>query len=115
MFSVILALAQITITGPPPPGPPPPQPKRYIFSGYDYPPEAVTNHWQGTVVVDLVVGADGSPKSCATIKSSGHPLLDDTTCGLLMSRGKFTPETDKNGRAIESHFRPPSVKWRLKR
>jgi TonB family protein len=114
MLPFVLALAQIVITGPPPPGPTPSQPEHHIFSSYDYPPEAVKNRWEGTVVVDVVVGADGAPKSCSIIKSSSHQLLDDTTCRLIMSRAKFVAEKDRAGNAVESHFRPPSVQWRLK-
>jgi protein TonB len=115
MVAFLFALAQIVITGPPPAGPPPSDPKHYIFSGYDYPAEAVKNHWEGTVAVDIVVGPDGGPKSCSIVSSSGHRLLDDTTCALIMSRAKFTPDKDKHGKAVESHFRPPSVTWRLQR
>ena len=113
MLPFILTLAQITITGPPPSQGSPPQQGGYIFSAYDYPPEAVRNRWEGSVIVDVLVGKDGSPKSCSIVKSSGHQLLDDTTCGLIMSRAKLVPETDEAGRAIESHFQPPSVTWQL--
>jgi TonB family protein len=114
MVAFLLALAQITITGPPPPGQPPSE-RNYIFSGYDYPSEAVKNHWEGTVIVDVLVGTDGAPKSCSIVSSSGHQLLDDTTCTLIMSRAKFIADKDKDGKAVESHFRPPSVTWRLQR
>lgn len=115
MIPLLLTLAQIVITGPPTGSLPPPDHRRYIFSAEDYPPEAVRNHWEGKVKVELFVGADGSPKSCSIIRSSGHKLLDDTTCGLIMSRAKFVADKDKAGNAVESHFRPPSVSWRLKR
>jgi protein TonB len=115
MLPFLFALIQIVITGPPPPGTPPSPSEHYVFSGYDYPPEAVRNHWEGTVRVDILVGVDGRPKSCSIIKSSGHKLLDDTTCSLIMTRAKFDLDRDKAGNAIESHFRPPSVKWRLKK
>jgi periplasmic protein TonB len=114
MLPLFLALAQIVITGPPPPGPPPSRAQHGIFSGYDYPSEAVRNRWEGTVVVDLLVSGDGSPKSCSILKSSGHQLLDDTTCNLIMTRAKFIAAKDKAGNAVESRYRPPSVEWRLK-
>jgi protein TonB len=113
MIPVVLAFAQIVITGPPPPAAPPAGPHHYVFSNYDYPIEAVKNHWEGTVVVDLVVAADGSPTSCSIVQSSGHQLLDETTCNLIMSRAKFAPGRDKAGNPIESHSRSPSVTWRL--
>lgn len=112
MLSLFLALAQIVITGPPATNPPP-QPADYIFSGQDYPTDAVRNHWEGTVLVDVLIGTDGSPKSCAIVKSSGHRLLDDTTCNLIMTRAKFAPPKDKSGNPTEEHFQPPKVTWRL--
>jgi TonB family protein len=115
MIPFVLSLAQIVITGPPTGWVAPPNYPRYIFSSEDYPAEAVKNHWEGTVVVDVLVSADGSPKSCSIIDSSGHKLLDDTTCDLIMSRAKFGAAKDKAGNVIESHFRPPSISWHLKK
>ena len=60
---------------------------------------------QGTVVADLLIGTDGTPKSCTIIKSSNHQVLDDTTCTLLVTRAKFAPTIDKKtGRPIEDHY-----------
>ena len=114
MLAILIALAHIVITGPPPPGLPPATEKG-ILSSYDYPAEAVRERSEGTVVVDVLVGVDGSPKSCSITKSSGHKSLDLTTCNVIMSRAKFTAKKDEAGKAIEGHFGPLTVEWRLKK
>ncbi len=115
MLPLMIALAQIVITGPAKPDwPPPPAHPKYIFSGYDYPAEAVRNRWEGTVVADLVIDQRGTPKSCSIVQSSGHKLLDDTTCALLIERAKFKPAKDKWGKPIEDKVRTPTVEWRLR-
>src|SRR3954447_15410959 len=112
----LLALAQIVITGPAKPDwPPPPAHPTYIFSAFDYPPDAVRNHWEGTVVAELVIDVTGNPKSCSIVRSSGHKILDETTCALLVERAKFAPARDKSGNPIEDKMRTPTVEWRLRR
>ena len=86
---------------------------RPIFTYDDYPAEAVRNRWQGTVGTELTVGPDGSPTACRITKSSGYKVLDDKTCELLMTRAKFMPPKDKDGKPKEDIFQVPPVTWAL--
>jgi protein TonB len=97
----------------PPAAPPPSARPRTIFSRDDYPLEAVRHGWEGDVIADLTVSPTGQVSSCKIIESSGHPVLDDATCQLLIKRARFTPATDINGSPTEGHFRTPPVHWRL--
>ncbi|QNM81916.1 energy transducer TonB [Sphingomonas sabuli] len=114
LIAFLAAMSQIIIIGPPPAGPPPPESDGHIFSGHDYPADAMKNRWEGTVVVDLLIGADGLPKKCSIVESSRHKLLDDTTCALIMRRAKFIPKTDSYGNPVPTHMQPPAVVWKLK-
>jgi TonB family protein len=95
-----------------------PPPKRegklyQLFSLDDYPPEARANGWQGTVVVEVNIGADGLPRACHVVRSSGHEVLDVKTCEIMITRARFTPARDANGRAVEDTFRTPPIEWLL--
>src|SRR5205809_4750429 len=87
----------------------PPEKLKPIFSYEDYPAEAVRNHWEGTVVADLTISVKGLPTACRIVKSSGHKVLDDKTCELLITRAKFLPPKDKSGRPTEDTVRTPPV------
>jgi protein TonB len=108
---IILQLAAMTGALPPPP-------KTVgqvyqLFSTDDYPPEAQAKGWEGAVVVDLIIRADGRPRSCHIVRSSGHQVLDVATCEIMIKRARFTPARDSNGRAVEDTFRTPPIKWLL--
>lgn len=91
---------------------PPPSHRKAIFSNDDYPLEAIRNHWEGTVIVDLTIDPQGSVSACQIAQSTGHKLLDDTTCDLITKRAKFKPATDSEGSPIEGRVRTP-LRWRL--
>jgi protein TonB len=84
-----------------------------IFSYTDYPPEAVFNHWEGTVVADLTISAKGKPTACRIVKSSGHEVLDSATCDLILKRARFKPAEDEHGAPRESTYRTPPINWKL--
>jgi hypothetical protein len=50
------------------------------------------------------VGVDGRVKACQIIVTSGSPILDGTTCGLLMQRAEFKPALDANGNPTEGVY-----------
>ena len=106
LLAFLLQAAQATQPMPPPHMKP-------VFTYDDYPAEAVRNRWQGTVVVDLTISRDGSPTACRIVQSSGHKVLDDATCDLIMRRAKFVPARDMNGNPIESHLQAPPVTWAI--
>jgi protein TonB len=63
----------------------------------DYPPQALLTNQQGTVGFKLTVGPDGIGTKCEIVSSSGYPLLDTTTCSVMMRRARFEPGVDENG------------------
>jgi protein TonB len=86
---------------------------RLLFSADDYPSEAVKNHWQGTVQLDLTIGTDGRVTGCSTVQSSGYQLLDDTTCKILEKRAVFKPARNSAGDPVVDHVLTPPIAWRL--
>lgn len=93
---------------------PPARPKA-IFSGDDYPAEARINHWEGTAIADLTIGPDGHVAACRIVHSTGHELLDDTTCDLITKRALFNQKTDSQGRPVAYRYRTPPINWSLPR
>ena len=78
----------------------------------DYPREAVRNGWEGLVRVDLTIGTKGRVTDCKVIKSSGHAVLDTTTCKIMMTRARFQPARDDAGNAVEDHYET-QINWQL--
>ena len=71
----------------------------------DYPPDALQKHQQGPVLVDLTPGSDGRFTACSIVVSSGSGSLDQATCKIYITRGKYTPDLDPNGHPILHHIR----------
>ena len=76
----------------------------------DYPAESLRKAQTGIVRFLLVVGPDGKPQKCTIARSSGIPVLDTTTCQLMMRRAKFKPAGDANGQPIASYYLS-RVRW----
>jgi protein TonB len=89
-----------------------PPPQTGMISVGDYPREALSKHWEGEVQYDLTVGTKGRPIACHVVQSSGHKVIDDATCNILISRARFKPALDAAGNPIESHW-PGHINWRL--
>ena len=121
---------QITYTAPPapprPPAPPPPPPPPQIvtkaqsargnlqnlFSGDDYPADALRNEDQGSVTVRLSIGTDGRVTGCNVSSSSGSRSLDNATCRILRSRARFSPAKLSNGQPTTDTY-TQRITWRL--
>ena len=82
-----------------------------IFHADDYPMEARRNLWTGAVIADLKINEHGTVDECTIVESSGHKLLDDTTCSILVKRARFKPARDKDGNAVVDTFRTPEIGW----
>jgi len=83
-----------------------------LFSSKDYPDEAIRTRQGGTVGVLVWIEATGRISTCQVIESSVVPVLDKTTCDILIKRGRFTPAKDSAGRSV----RAPSftrVRWAI--
>jgi len=84
-----------------------------LFSVDDYPKEALMHGWQGTVVADLTVSAEGRVSACDIVQSSDYKVLDNKTCEILFARAKFSPAKDANGRSTVDRVRTPPIAWRI--
>jgi TonB family protein len=95
---------------------PPPQPRpphvQGLISADDYPPRAMANGEEGTVVFDALIAPDGSVDKCTIAVSSGHSDLDDATCRIVKARARFVPARDGNGAAVYGIFRNV-INWSL--
>jgi protein TonB len=104
--------------GPPSPvGPPPvaarsPVLRSGSISNQDYPASAIRAGAQGAVTMRVAVKEDGQVDGCTILASSGNRALDGTTCGLAISRFRFTPAHDATGRPIRGE-RAWTVRWSL--
>lgn len=126
-----LAPAPIMTAPPPPmhveapPAPPPPPPPAIVtkaqsargnlqglFSGDDYPQDALRNEETGRVTVRLTIGVTGRVDNCSVISSSGSRSLDGATCRILTSRARFTPAKLSNGQATTDTY-TQTIVWQL--
>lgn len=100
----------------PPPAPPaPPAPPSDIAPSEDvsyrqrnpprYPPEAMRQQHQGTVVLLVLVGVDGSPKEVKVERSSGYRELDRAAMEAARN-WRFNPGKH-NGQPVEGYARIP--------
>jgi TonB family protein len=83
-----------------------------LFRPDDYPRGAAERGAQGTVGARLVVGRDGSVRSCSVTRSSGDAELDVATCTILQARARYQPARDRRGRAV-ADTADVSITWRL--
>ena len=61
---------------------------------------------EGTVIIAILVGADGKVKEAALSKSSGFPPLDGSALATVKEKWQFKPGT-RNGSPVESRVRVP--------
>ncbi len=78
---------------PPPPSSTPPRLIAGSISNADYPSAAIRDEAEGSVRVVLDIGPDGLATGCEVTESSGHPVLDATTCNIASRRFRFRPAT----------------------
>jgi protein TonB len=82
------------------------------FPADAYPPEAKAKGEQGRTAFTLDLDTQGRITSCNITQSSGSPLLDSTTCNLLVTNGRFKPAHDAAGKAVAGTWSSAMV-WRL--
>ena len=82
------------------------------FTPNDYPQQAMRSGLTGSVTFDVDVDASGKPTACRVIASSGHQVLDQATCDLVLARGKFVAASGPDGKAIAGHYSNRAV-WEL--
>jgi protein TonB len=76
----------------------------------DYPTKEIREGNEGTARFLLSIDARGEVQDCIITRSSGHPGLDNATCGKVSRRARFEPATDANGSQVAGTF-AGSIKW----
>lgn len=77
-----------------------------------YPPGARASGEEGRVAFTLDVDETGRATECKVTTTSESPLLDETTCSLMVANARFEPPRDKKNKPIESKW-SSSVRWKL--
>ena len=83
-----------------------------VFTGADYPEEAIRRGEEGTALVLLLIDTAGHVDTCTILETSGFPDLDQQTCKLIQAHAKFVPAKDDIGSSVFSLYRIP-VTWAL--
>lgn len=78
-----------------------------------YPGISIRRGQQGTVMLRVLVGTDGRPRSVEIDASSGHRELDQAAQQQVMQRWRFIPAL-RDGREVEAWVRVP-VEFNLQR
>jgi protein TonB len=114
----------VVITPQAPPAPPPPPPAKItkatsakgnlqgLFSGDDYPQDALRNEETGATTVSLSIGTDGRVTGCSVTHSSGSRSLDNATCRILRSRARFNPAKLSNGEPTTDSV-SQTIRWQI--
>ena len=77
-----------------------------------YPKASRARGEEGSVGYRVDVSAEGELRSCEITKSSGHNRLDKATCELMIHHVKFSPDTNGEGRPLDSIIEG-SIVWKL--
>lgn len=113
LLALALAAAPIPAQDVPRPCAPPPRGVQTSWvTNDDYPSTALMAGQQGIVEFTLDVGIDGCVTACRIDRSSGYPLLDTTTCSLLLRRARFKPAQDDKGKPVAATW-SSQFKWML--
>jgi TonB family protein len=82
------------------------------FPADAYPPEARAAGVQGRTEFRLELDPQGRITECDIAQSSGSPLLDSTTCALLVTNARFKPAHDAAGQPVAGSWQSAMV-WQL--
>ena len=66
----------------------------------NYPPRALAAGEEGPVFFTVTLDKDAHPTNCQVTHGSGHPLLDEETCDLIVQHAVFGKSRDSNGRLL---------------
>lgn len=67
----------------------------------EYPLRALHARQSGSVEIEVVVSADGTPVSARIVRSSGHRALDEAALATVLSGWRFQPQV-RDGEAVEA-------------
>jgi periplasmic protein TonB len=76
----------------------------------EYPPQALRQHWQGSVLLRVYVGEDGHTLQVLLQHSSGHELLDESALDAVKN-WRFVPA--KRGDAAEASWVSVPIVFKL--
>jgi len=74
----------------------------------EYPEEARKNGWEGTVIINTLVGTDGLVKKALVLKSSGYPILDSAAIKAVR-KYIFEPGKDSTGKTVPKWVKIPVI------
>lgn len=66
-----------------------------------YPRQAMQRHWQGTVLLRVLVDTDGRPLEVSIERSSGHSVLDREAARHVQRTWRFQPAT-RDGQPVQA-------------
>ncbi len=101
LSSALLFFSSVTAAAPQTPLP--------WFTFEDYPMKAFEKKWEGVTAFELLVAPDGRIADCRVTGSSGHEVLDRTTCLLAVKRAKFSPARGPDGARRFGVYRSQAV------
>ena len=78
----------------------------FLQQNLRYPKKAIRKNIQGTVIMQFIVGRDGSISNISAI--SGDPILEAAALEVMLKSPNWTPAYQK-GRAVKSYKRQPIV------
>ncbi len=109
--------ARPQVSAPPPSPMPRKGPAKVVASNQvvtedDYPIRAQIAGIEGSAVVRIEVGSDGTAGRCEVVTSSGNADLDLRSCALLKDRLRYLPALDASGKPYPSRYRR-TFTWRL--
>jgi TonB family protein len=81
-----------------------------LFS--EYPQRALAAGQQGLVGYKVKLDREGYATECEVTKPSGHAVLDEETCRLILNRATFKGVRDSNGRRVAT-VTEGTVNWVL--
>ena len=81
-----------------------------LFS--EYPPRAHAAGQQGMVGYKVKLDREGYATECEVTRPSGHALLDEETCRLILNRATFKGVRDSSGRRVAT-VSEGTVNWVL--
>ena len=86
---------------------------RSVFSGFDYPSEALLRDQEGTTRAILLIDEEGKVASCYNSEPSGIASVDAVSCQVIKDRARFRPARDSQGKAVKSIFYSPRITFRM--
>ena len=79
---------------------------QFIQTETQYPPEAMAENIQGTVLVEFIVDKEGNVTNVNVLKSA-HPLLDAEAVRVCRAMPQWTPAQDGEGKYVKSTYQLP--------